>query len=378
MNDKNKLFFELIQVALSTRICLSHTPSADEWGELYAMAKKQSLVGVCFAGIQKLVDSEKEDYCGMSELQYLTWMGMAAKIQQRNEVVNRQCAELQARLSADGFRNYIMKGQAMGSLYKLGAECGELRDLSALRQSGDIDVYLEGGLDKILAYAKSIGKTDGVNELEMHVEVFNNTEVEFHYRPMVLRDPIKNRRLQRYFDENASVQFNNEVILDEEKGLKICAPTNLFNLVHQLVHIYLHFMTGGIGLRQIMDYYFVLKACKDDDQKEELRVIHQIGLDKFAGGLAWVLNHVFALPPEYSYWQMNEADGRALLKEIMISGNFGHTDERMSDIAVNKWKSFWFINGKTFRFWRFDHWAWFWSPIWRVYHFCWRKMKGLK
>ena len=27
---------------------------------------------------------------------------MAAKIQQRNEVVNRQCVELQAKLSADG------------------------------------------------------------------------------------------------------------------------------------------------------------------------------------------------------------------------------------------------------------------------------------
>ena len=82
--DINTLFFELIQVALGTRICLSHTPSANEWGVLYAMAKKQSLVGVCFAGVQKLVDSEKEDYCEMNELQ--------------------------KRLSADGFRNYIMKG----------------------------------------------------------------------------------------------------------------------------------------------------------------------------------------------------------------------------------------------------------------------------
>ena len=35
-----QLFFELIQVAIGTRICLSHTPSVDEWGELYAMAKK--------------------------------------------------------------------------------------------------------------------------------------------------------------------------------------------------------------------------------------------------------------------------------------------------------------------------------------------------
>ena len=71
MNDINNLFFELIQVAIGTRICLSHTPSADEWGELYAMAKKQSLVGVCFAGVQRLQTQRQEPY----EMLYLTWMG---------------------------------------------------------------------------------------------------------------------------------------------------------------------------------------------------------------------------------------------------------------------------------------------------------------
>lgn len=373
----NQLFFELIQVAIGTRTCLSHTPSKGEWAELYAMSKKQSLVGICFSAVQKLTQNLDPRTQNLDKVQYLTWMGMAAKIQQRNEVVNWQCADLQKRISADGFRSYIMKGQAVGTLYT-STGSAQVQSLAGLRQSGDIDVYLEGGLDKILAYAKSIGKTDGVNELEMHVEVFLDTEVEFHYRPMVLRDPFKNRRLQQYFDENAAIQFENTVLLDKEKGLKIKAPTNTFNLVHQLVHIYLHFITGGVGLRQLMDYYFVLKACQIVDQSEGLEVIHQIGLDRFAGGLSWVLNHVFALPQEYSYWAMNEDDGRVLLNEIMISGNFGHTDERMADIATNKWTSFWFINGKTFRFWRFDHWAWFWSPIWRIYHFLWRKFNGFK
>ena len=108
------LFFELIQVAIGTRICLSRTPSADEWGELYAMAKKQSLVGVCFAGVQKLQTQRQEP----PEMLYLTWMGMAAKIQQRNEVVNRQCVELQKRLSANGLRCSILKGQGVAALYR--------------------------------------------------------------------------------------------------------------------------------------------------------------------------------------------------------------------------------------------------------------------
>lgn len=44
MTETDKLFFELIRVAIGNQVCLSHTPSADEWGELYAMAKKQPIV----------------------------------------------------------------------------------------------------------------------------------------------------------------------------------------------------------------------------------------------------------------------------------------------------------------------------------------------
>ena len=107
------MLFELIRVALGVQDCLSHSPTADEWGKLYDMAKKQSLVGVCFAGVQMLVNQHQEP----PEMLYLTWMGMAAKIQQRNEVVNQQCEEVQKMLAEKGFRSCIFKGQAVASLY---------------------------------------------------------------------------------------------------------------------------------------------------------------------------------------------------------------------------------------------------------------------
>ena len=148
MIDMNSLFFELIQVAIGTRICLSQTPSADEWGELYAMAKKQSLVGVCFAGVQRLYNDNVNENpsnplnhlnpLNLPEMDYLRWMGMAAKIQQRNEVVDQQCKELWNLLHEAGFDAAVMKGQAIGCYY------GEL---SQLRQSGDIDVWVKGGFD---------------------------------------------------------------------------------------------------------------------------------------------------------------------------------------------------------------------------------------
>ena len=364
-----QLFFELLRVAIKVQNTLSRIPSAEEWDKLYRMSKKQSLVGISFAGIQRVVEYEKIYHCGMPELLYFTWMGMAAKIQQRNEVVNRQCVELQEKLSADGFRSYIMKGQAVGSLYG---------QIGLLRQSGDIDVFLEGGLNKVLAYARTYGGVAKVNELEMSVSIFSDTEVEFHYRPFIMRNPFKNRRLQKYFESQEKKQFSNYLILDKEKELSICAPTVEFNLVHQLVHTYHHFITEGVGLRQLMDYYFVIQASNAEDIRECKKIVENLGLNRFASALMWVIKTVFVGHDNDIFfpWRPNEKDGRLLLEEILFSGNFGHTDERAKNIQTSRWKAFWYVNGKTFRFWRFDHWAWFWSPLWRCYYFAWRIMKG--
>lgn len=43
------------------QICHSHTFSVDEWSALYAMTKKQSLIGICYVGTHKLVDFDAED-----------------------------------------------------------------------------------------------------------------------------------------------------------------------------------------------------------------------------------------------------------------------------------------------------------------------------
>ena len=90
---------------------------------------------------------------------------MAAKIQQRNEVVNRQCVDLQKRFSADGgFESAILKGQDYARYYyfnhnlddnhnhndNLNDDVTEGSDhksgsgLRLLRQSGDIDLCVNG------------------------------------------------------------------------------------------------------------------------------------------------------------------------------------------------------------------------------------------
>lgn len=51
------LFYELIQVAVGNRSSLSRVPTAAEWGELYNLATRQALTGVCFVGLQKTLSN---------------------------------------------------------------------------------------------------------------------------------------------------------------------------------------------------------------------------------------------------------------------------------------------------------------------------------
>ena len=200
---------------------------------------------------------------------------------------------------------------------------------------------------------------------------------------------LTDRILQRFFDSCKEENFSNKVSLgfsgfQEVSGgrLEICAPTLKFNLVHQLVHIHHHLFYEGVGMRQLMDYYFVIKhemeVKKGSNVRDAKKVIFDLGLDCFASALMWVLGRVFGLPEEQMLWKPNEKDGKFLLGEIMLSGNFGKQDERQRGLYNSKWNSFWMVYMKTFRLWRFDHWAWLWSPIWRIKGFVWRKLKGYK
>ena len=378
------LFFELIQVAIGRRERLSHTPTEMEWRELYAMAEKQAVIGICFCGVQRF---QRLGYDIPMDL-YMKWLGMAAKIQQRNEVVNAQCVEVQQMMEKVGFRTYIMKGQGNSALYKAseGSKFQEVSghsDLSLLRQSGDIDIYLDGGFEKVNDFVQRTCPTNEINELEIHYHCLPDTEVEIHYRPFIMRNPFKNRKLQRFFAEEGEKCFENKIALPNGVG-EISVPTTVFNLVHQMVHIYHHLLIGGVGMRQLMDYHFVLNHEMEVETgssvQEVKRVISDLGLERFASALMWVIAHVFANENHNKNlypWEPNEKDGRFLLNEIMLAGNFGNYDERLPQHR-NKWQSFWILSVHNLRLFRFTYDDWFWGPLWRLYQYVWRKSKGFK
>lgn len=319
------LFPELIQVALGAKAYLSLSPTADEWGELYSLAKKQSLVGVCFAGVQKLQKQRQSP----PEMLYLKWMGMAAKIQQRNEVLNRQSREIFERIKADGYDACVLKGQAMASLY------GD--SLKSLRQPGDIDIWMMDSPKQCIEWARGNGKMYFYDYHHADLSVFQDTEVELHYRPSISRNLIRNRRLQKWFAEKGKMH----TVYD--KALGFCKPDFTFNVALCQNHSFWHLMYEGVGMRQMMDLYFVLKSrnnaivdANDNIQTETLKLLKHFKLERFASACMWVMKEVFHLEDKYLLCKPDEARGKALLDEKMQAGNFGHHDERLNS---NRYKT---------------------------------------
>ena len=124
-----RLEFEFIQVAMGLRKRLSTIPSVHEWQALFEFCKRQSLLGIGFAAVEKLHEVGLE---GPADIR-LQWYGYALKIERMNEKLNMQCGEISKRYEHDGLRCCILKGQ--GNLLNYPER------LSIRRMPGDIDVW---------------------------------------------------------------------------------------------------------------------------------------------------------------------------------------------------------------------------------------------
>lgn len=362
MRTVEESLFELLRIGLGVQEEMTCVLTAEEWKLVFEAARKQSVLGVAYAGICRLPESVRPE-----EVLLMTWTGIATKISRMNEKVNKQSAFVQQKMEEAGRRCYIMKGQGNAALYG---------DLGLMRQSGDIDVFVEGGFSEVMQYVCSLCKPKEWNELEIHFPAFSDTEVEMHFRPFIMKNLLKNVRLQRFFAEGAEENFSHKVKLPGCEGV-IATPTLTFNLVHQMVHVYHHLFTEGVGLRQLMDYFFLLKSIgREDDLQTAIAAVEELGLTRFAGALLWVLEHVFGVLPEgvkRLSWRPSERDGRLMLAEVVEQGNFGKLSDSNILKTARPWRPFVKIR-RSMKLSRFGRGMWIWAPVsavyWRLWKYC--------
>ena len=376
MNDgmaQSSAIFLFLRYSLGDKVDMSMVVANIDWQQLYSFATKQTIIGICFDGIKRLSEEYPEELkknpIGRELL--MTWMGKAQQIRRQNMKVNSVASKLFSMLRKDGLRCCILKGQGNALMY----------GNPYSRNPGDVDVWVNASREDIRVLAQSLAKGKGCvkNESLNHIELeVNGVAVELHSTPAIMNNPVYNHRLQKWLKRNADLQCSNIVSLPDNAG-DVAVPTSYFNCVYQLFHLYHHYFYEGVGLRQIVDYYFVLVKSEERRVKNQTalqRELKYLGLWKFAGAVMYVLHVVLGLPEERMIRPMDVKRGRVFLDEILSGGNFGHYDTRMS-----------FGNGafghNMQRLYRDLRLAWYYpaealsEPIFRVWHFFWR-MKNNK
>lgn len=357
MNSVAALFFDLLQIALGHKTEFSHIPSEQEWRELYILAKRQALLGIAFAGIEQL----SKEQCPPRPL-LMQWIVAAEHIRNRNIELNSKTVAISNRFRADGFRNIILKGQGIAKYYN---------ELAGYRISGDVDIWLEGTRKDIIAYVHRHDPNCKVVYHHLDFPPIDGIDVEVHFTPSWMNSYFTNGVLQRYFNRNREILFAKcGSDLDE-----IPTPTLTFNRVYILVHIYRHLFLEGVGLRQLMDYYFVLRqGCTEEERNATMGTLGALGMKRFTAAVMWVLQEVFGMENIYLLTPPNEREGRFLLNEIMRSGNFGQYDisllrhRNKSDLLYGLRKL-----RRNVRFIRSYPSEVLWSPLFKVWHYFWRK-----
>ena len=381
MLKQQKIFFEFLRFCIGSAKEIPDSLKEVDWKELYRIAQKQALLGVLFHGIQRL---PKE--LAPEQKLLMQWMVMAEMVRKQNIKLYQDSVKVCQNFEKEGFANCILKGQGNALLYPD----------PYMRTPGDIDIYLSGGRKKIMKYVDQVCPNQVMRYHHVDFPVMK-TAIEVHFTPSYMFYPIHNRRMQKWFEKVMGEQCSHRASLPDGYG-EIHVPQVSFNVIYILSHLYRHIFTEGIGLRQLLDYYFVLLKWHTDltnltDSNKSLpqmtlintdldalrHELKYLGLWKFAGAVMFVMKEVFGLSENRMIAPMDEKEGRFLLDEIMRGGNFGQYDDRMgSKVGESKIHRYFRMNLRNLRFVKHYPTEALSEPLFRTWFAVWKKIHGIK
>ena len=282
-------------------------PQVQDWQAVYDFAEKQQIIGVCSPTPYSVrVDQDV----------LFQWIGDEQQIRNQNKVLNKRIEELSQILSEAGFSFCILKGQGNAEMYPD----------PELRCAGDIDVWIDAGEKSVIGFVKK--RYPDIEQTFKHIKfpVFDDVDVDVHTTPLRLYYPSHKRALKKWILHQKDKQFAHTIRLSSN-GLDVSVPTARFNVVYQMGHILIHLLDEGIGLRHMIDYYYVLRTIgrlSDAEKREITEEWQRFGMLRLASGVMWVEKEILGLTEELLIVEPNAKRGNMLLDKMLEGGNFGH------------------------------------------------------
>ena len=321
MNQVDNSFLQLMRIALgnATRFC---SPlSVEEWKWLLDMSAKQGVVGVTFSGVERL---PKEQMPPLKIL--MDWLAVVRYIESENRHLNRVYVKVSEMFERDGKRACIVKGVSLGVLYP-----EPLR-----RQFGDVDVWMAGGYKAVIKYVRQKFPNVNGGHYGRHIEIEKDgVLVEVHFMPAELYNVQHYKYLQNFYREIESEPWNCRATLYE--GGSIVVPKLSDSLIIVVVHLFSHLAVEGVGMKQVVDCYWLLKAldksveegsadgliCNgksaDEIRMESMAFFRKLGIGRFVAALMYVLQQL-GMDETQMLCVPDVKLGKRLLDEILDTG----------------------------------------------------------
>lgn len=278
---------------------------ADEWEEIYSMARRQTVCGICYAAFCRLPDRLLPPHALLTR-----WVARVDAIETANRAMAVAAASLIAVLRRAGLHPVVQKGLSVARHYPN----------PELRECGDIDLWLPGReFDKaITVVSRSAGlkhNPDGSVSFS-----YRGFVVELHRRLINVSSPVVSYNLD---------SFTRRVCASEvSHNDRLPSPPPLFELLLISIHIMRHAFGTGVGLRQICDYYCAVNTLRGSyDSSQFERACRITGISKWIeilnGFLVIYLDASAEELPPSGFKGKNSVSPAALMRIIREGGNFG-------------------------------------------------------
>lgn len=307
-------FWELLQSGIHgtvPRIAFFENLTGEDWAEIYVMAKRQTVCGVCYHAFCRLPDT----LLPAGEL-LLRWVARVAAIESANVTMRKAVVELVALLRKSGLHPVVQKGLSVARFY----------EHPDSRECGDIDLWVPSEeMWKAISAIKPITDNLAVHSDGSFSSLFGGFVVELHRSLINISNPRARRKLDSYIRKYVQTEMFDTAAIPY--------PPAILELLLVNIHIMRHAMGTGIGLRHICDYVLASKALMSQiDSNEYAELCQSLGISGWTSILnEFSVRYLKALPselPESGWHGKKRLPVEKLLEIIREGGNFGRHSGR--------------------------------------------------
>lgn len=330
----HQIFLELLRAGMWGREP-QIAQNFEEWGSVVRLAKSQSVLGIVAHVMltDEILAKKIPQELKVSIKQFVMVNVLT------HERLNKTLAQVVSALREGGVESVLLKGQGVARNYPR----------PELRQCGDIDLYV-GPENAEKAHELLAPIADKIDARELisvgkhfHATMKGGVEVEVHR----FTETKNVARLNKVYQTASGTGTSSNLNVYDFHGVPVNTPADDFNAYYVFDHLFHHFLTSGVGLRQFCDWMMFLHKRNGKLNQEYL---HQLLVDMELlepwQAMGCVLVDKLGLPEEEFplLERKKEKKAEKILQRVLAEGNFGKErgiyKNRGRNYLLNKIRSF--------------------------------------